>query len=180
VQALLRTAESMGQPLKVLDAVEKANDAQKLILLEKVRKEFGNNLIGKHFALWGLAFKPNTDDMREATSKVIIRGLLDMGATITAYDPVAMGESKRVFGDVAELNYAASPLQALNRADALLIITEWKEFRAISLSDVKNALNTPYVFDGRNIFSKSKAEDAGLKYFSIGRDGAAESMGKSI
>ncbi len=178
VKALIRTAESMGQPLKVLDAVEKANNAQKHILLEKVRKQFGINLNDIHFAIWGLAFKPNTDDMREATSKIIIRGLLDAGATITAYDPVAMNESKRVFGDVAGLNYAGSPLQALNNADALLIITEWKEFRAIDLSDIKSKLNTPYVFDGRNIFSKSKAADIGLQYFSIGRDGAVESIGK--
>lgn len=169
VQALIRTAESIGQPLKVLNAVKEANKAQKRVLLEKVEAKFGSNLKGKHFALWGLAFKPNTDDMREASSRVIIQGLWNMGATISAYDPVAMTESKRIFGDDARMTYADSPIHALDNADALLIVTEWKEFRAQDLSKIKTTLKTPIIIDGRNIYSPHAAKAAGLDYSAIGR-----------
>ena len=169
VQALIRTANSIGQPLKVLNAVEEANEAQKRIMLEKVEAKFGSNLKGKHFALWGLAFKPNTDDMREASSRVIIQGLWDMGATISAYDPVAMIESKRIFGNDARITYADSPMHALDNADALLIVTEWKEFRAADLVQVKRRLKNPNVFDGRNIWNPKEVRSHGLMYSAIGR-----------
>jgi UDPglucose 6-dehydrogenase len=136
VKALIRTAESVGKLFKVLVlvAVAEANESQKHLLLEKVRDKFGSNLEGKHLALWGLAFKPNTNDMREATSRVIIKGLWDMGATISAYDPMAITESKRIFGDDSRMSYADSPIKALDNADALIIVTEWKEFRGIDLA----------------------------------------------
>lgn len=169
VQALIRTADSIGQPMKVLNAVEKANDAQKRILLDKIQTKFGSDLKGKHFALWGLAFKPDTDDMRDATSRVVIQGLWDMGATVTAYDPVAMVESKRVFGQDSRLAYADSPMHALDKADALIIVTEWKEFRAVDFNQIKVLLKNPVVFDGRNIWNPKEVRTHGLEYFTIGR-----------
>jgi len=169
VQALIRTANSIGQPLKVLDAVEAANDAQKYVLIEKIKNKFGSNLNGKHFALWGLAFKPNTDDMREASSRVVINGLWEMGATITAYDPVAMDESKRIFGNDGRLSYADSPQGALCNADALVIVTEWKEFRSLDLHQVKLNLKSPIIFDGRNLYEPTRLAELGIEYFAIGR-----------
>lgn len=169
VQALIRTADSIGQPLQVLNAVEAANEAQKRVLLEKIESKFGSNLSGKNIALWGLAFKPNTDDMREASSRVIIQGLWDFGATVTAYDPVAMPESKRIFGDDTRLNYADSPMAALKDADALAIVTEWKEFRAPDFDAIKAALKTPAIFDGRNMYTPSTVKAHGLEYYAIGR-----------
>jgi UDPglucose 6-dehydrogenase len=169
VQALIRTADSIDQPMKVLNAVEDANDAQKRILLEKIRTKFGSDLKGKHFALWGLAFKPNTDDMREASSRVIIQGLWEMGATVTAYDPVAMTESKRIFGSDPRLGYADSPMAALANADALVIVTEWKEFRAPDFDAVKANLKNPVIFDGRNMYEPAKVKAHGLEYVAIGR-----------
>jgi len=169
VQALIRTADDIGQSMEVLNAVEKANDAQKQILLEKIKSKFGENLSGMKFALWGLAFKPNTDDMREASSRVIIEGLWSMGATVTAYDPVAMTESKRVYGDDARLSYADSSTNALEGADALVIVTEWKEFRAPDFDHIKATLKTPVIFDGRNMYIPSQVKEAGLEYFAIGR-----------
>lgn len=174
VQALIRTADKTGQSLKVLNAVEAANDAQKRVLLEKITKRYGSDLNGKHFALWGLAFKPNTDDMREAPSRVIIQGLWEMGATVTAYDPVAMTESKRIFGDDSRLNYADSPMNALNNADALIIVTEWKEFRATDFNQVKRLLKNPDIFDGRNIWNADDVTSYGLHYFAIGRLSGSE------
>jgi len=169
VQALIRTAESIGQPLKVLNAVEEANDAQKRVLLDKIALRFGNELKGMNFALWGLAFKPNTDDMREASSRVVIQGLWEMGATVTVYDPVAMDESRRIFGDDARLRYADSPMEALEGADALIIVTEWKEFRAPDFARIKAALKTPAIFDGRNMYTPSIVKSYGLEYSAIGR-----------
>lgn len=169
VQALIKSADSISQPLKVLKAVEEANEAQKGILLEKIRARFGTNLKGKHFALWGLAFKPNTDDMREASSQVVIRGLWDLGATVAAYDPVAMAESKRIFGGDPRLTYADSPMGALRDADALLIVTEWKEFRMPDFDAVKTALKSPVVFDGRNMYQPQTVRAHGIEYISIGR-----------
>ena len=141
VQALIRTADSIGQSMKVLNAVEEANEAQKNILLEKIRNKYGSNLSGKHFAIWGLAFKPNTDDMREASSRVIIQGLWDMGATVIAYDPVAMMEAKRIFGADSRICYTDSPMAALTNADALVIVTEWKEFRVPDFDQIRMLLN---------------------------------------
>ena len=169
VQALIRTADSIGQPLKVLNAVEEANDAQKRVLLEKIKAKFGHDLKGKKFAVWGLAFKPNTDDMREASSRVIIQGLWDLGATVTAYDPVAMTESRRIFGDDPRLQYADTPMAALKDADALAIVTEWKEFRAPDFDAIKATLKTPAIFDGRNMYTPAQVKAHGLEYYAIGR-----------
>jgi len=169
VKALIKTGTDSGHPLHVLNAVEDANDAQKLVLVDKIVAEFGADLTGKHFALWGLAFKPNTDDMREAPSRVIIAELFRRGATVTAYDPVAMTEARRVFGNDERLRYAERPMQALDGADALVIVTEWKEFRSPDFDAIKAKLKSPVIFDGRNIFDPAMPRQAGLTYLSIGR-----------
>ncbi len=167
VKALIRTAARFGHDLKVLNAVENANALQKVVLVRKVCKVFGESLKGLRFAIWGLAFKPNTDDMREAPSRVIIKELIDRGASICAYDPVAMDEAKRVIEE--PINYAINPLQALQGADALLIVTEWKEFRSPDFEEMARLLKTKRVFDGRNIYEPSVARAAGLIYEGIGR-----------
>ncbi|MCK6394500.1 UDP-glucose/GDP-mannose dehydrogenase family protein [Zoogloea sp.] len=169
VKALIKTGADAGHALRVLNAVEDANDAQKLVLVDKVVAHFGEDLSGKHFALWGLAFKPNTDDMREAPSRVIIAELFRRGATVTAYDPVAMDETRRIFGDEPRLRYAERPMQALDGADALLIVTEWKEFRSPDFGVIKAKLKSPVIFDGRNVFDPQLPREAGLTYLSIGR-----------
>jgi len=169
VQALLRSGAENGAGLKVLQAVEDANEAQKSVLLNKIRARFGEDLSGMRFALWGLAFKPNTDDMRAASSRVVIEGLWKMGATVVAYDPVAMTESRRIFGDDPRLSYATSPFGALEEADALVIVTEWKEFRAPEFDDIKKALKSPVIFDGRNLYQPKLVTTHGLEYHAIGR-----------
>jgi UDPglucose 6-dehydrogenase len=170
VQALIRTArQDAGLNLQVLSAVKAANDAQKLVLPNKVRQRFGGELGGRHFALWGLAFKPNTDDMREAPSGYIIRSLIETGATVTAYDPVAISEAQRSFGPLRGLRYADSPLSALVGADALLIATEWKEFRSPDFDAVVAALKQPLIFDGRNMYSRRTMRNKGIEYIAIGR-----------
>ncbi|GAB2896738.1 UDP-glucose/GDP-mannose dehydrogenase family protein [Uliginosibacterium flavum] len=169
VKALIRTAADAGLQLKVLQAVEDANDAQKQVLLDKLVARFGEDLSGKHFAIWGLSFKPNTDDMREAPSRVMIIELFKRGATVSAYDPVAMEEARRIFGDAAGLTYADRPMAALTNADALLIVTEWKEFRSPDFEAIKAALKSPVVFDGRNMYDPELPRAAGLEYSSIGR-----------
>lgn len=170
VKALIHTGQvDGGMDLHVLKAVEHANDLQKHVLVNKVQQVFGINLTGKHFALWGLAFKPNTDDMREAPSRVIVNALLAAGATITAYDPVAMDEARRALGDLAGLNYAKTAKAALADADALLIVTEWKEFRSPDFRFMRNALKAKTVFDGRNLYEPQIIRDQGLAYHPIGR-----------
>jgi UDPglucose 6-dehydrogenase len=169
VQALERTAREAGQKLKVLQAVEDANEAQKKVLTEKIVKRFGEKLDGKVFALWGLAFKPNTDDMREAPSRVLIADLLARGATVRAYDPVAMHETQRIFGSEPRIAYADSPMAALDGADALAIVTEWKEFRAPDFGAMKSKLKSAVVFDGRNLYEPAHPRAAGLEYHAIGR-----------
>jgi UDPglucose 6-dehydrogenase len=169
VQALIRTADENGRQLKVLQAVEDANEAQKHLLLEKIDARMGKDLAGKHFALWGLAFKPNTDDMRAASSRVVIEGLLARGATVSAYDPVAMNEARRIFGDEPRLTYADAPNGALANADALVIVTEWKEFRVPNFELLKSALKQPLIFDGRNLYVPSQVRGHGFEYFAIGR-----------
>jgi UDPglucose 6-dehydrogenase len=154
--------------LKVLTAVEEANDAQKHVLTRKLKTRFGD-LNGKHFALWGLAFKPNTDDMREAASRELIADLFDAGATVSAYDPVAMHEAQRVFGDEPRLRYAENPMGALDQADALVIVTEWKEFRSPDFEAIKATLKNPVIFDGRNLYDPKFVRGAGIEYFAIGR-----------
>lgn len=169
VKALIATAKENGQVLKVLTAVEDANDAQKKVLPEKVKSIFGANLEGKRFALWGLAFKPNTDDMREAPSRSIVADLVAAGATLTAYDPVAMHEARRVFSDQHAITFAENPLAACEGADALLIATEWKEFRSPDFDAINKALKSPLIFDGRNLYDPSVPQALGFKYFAIGR-----------
>lgn len=169
VKALIRTAADAGQGLKVLQAVEDANEAQKRVLVEKIVARFGEDLSGMRFAVWGLAFKPNTDDMREAPSRVIIDELFKRGAMVTAYDPVAMTEAKRIFGDDDRLHYAERPMQALDGADALVIVTEWKEFRSPDFDAIKAKLKSPVIIDGRNMFAPELPREAGLEYCGIGR-----------
>lgn len=179
VQALLRTGEGLGQDLKVLNAVEQANARQKSVLIEKIVARFGADLTGRRFAVWGLAFKPNTDDMREAPSRVLIGELLRRGASVVAYDPVALAEARRVFAGVAGLSYAERAMAALEGADALVIVTEWKEFRSPDFGAVKAALKVPVVFDGRNMYAPALPESAGLEYHAIGRLTAASRAAQS-
>ena len=169
VRALIRTAQGAGRSLKVLQAVEAANDAQKNVLGQKITRRFGEDLGGMSFALWGLAFKPNTDDMRDAPSRALIADLLARGASIRAYDPVATQEAKRVFGDNPHIVYATTPMEALDGADALAIVTEWKEFRSPDFDAIKARLKQPVVFDGRNLYDPATPRKAGLEYFAIGR-----------
>lgn len=169
VQALQRTARvDAGIVLRVLNAVEDANDAQKHILTAKLKARFPS-LQGKRFALWGLAFKPSTDDMREAPSRYLISDLFEAGATVTEYDPVSMEEAKRIYGEEPRLSYAAKPLDALDGADGLIIVTEWKEFRSIDFEVIKGRLKTPVIFDGRNLYNPALVREAGIEYFAIGR-----------
>ena len=170
VKALIATAKENGQTLKVLTAVDAANDDQKSVLAKKVKSRFGGDLRGKHFALWGLAFKPNTDDMREAPSLKIVADLIAAGATISAYDPVAMHEARRAFADQPGLSFADSVLNACCHADALLIATEWKEFRSPDFDAVKAALKSPVIFDGRNLYDPTVLKEIGFEYFAIGRN----------
>ncbi len=169
VQALVRTAHAAGQDLKVLQAVEGANEAQKHVLAKKIVAHFGEDLSGKKVALWGLAFKPNTDDMREAPSRVLIAELFKRGARVRAYDPVAIHETQRIYGAEPRLEYAQNPMDALEGADMLAIVTEWKEFRAPDFSTIKAKLKTPVIFDGRNLYEPAHVRAAGLEYFAIGR-----------
>ena len=169
IQALQHTAGEYGVQLTIVDSVEKANRTQKQRLLEKVRGRFGEHLDGRRFALWGLSFKPNTDDMREAPSRVVINGLLARGASVTAYDPVAMEEGKRVFAKESGVRFASSTVGALDDADALIIVTEWKEFRSPDFEDMKKRLKTPVIFDGRNLYDPAMMRELGMEYFSVGR-----------
>ena len=169
VQALIRIGDQQNVSLGVLAAVEAANNAQKTLLTEKIAARFGDRLDGLHFAVWGLAFKPNTDDMREAPSVVLIRQLIERGASVAAYDPVAIAEAKRVFGDLHGLSFADQAAHVLEGAHALVIVTEWKEFRSADLTTIAKQLALPVVFDGRNILEPSLARAAGLEYFGVGR-----------
>jgi UDPglucose 6-dehydrogenase len=169
VKALQHTARQQGRPLRILEAVEAANEAQKLRLVDKITARLGNELDGRTFALWGLAFKPNTDDMREAPSRAIVGALAARGAKIVAYDPVAMAEARRAFGETPALSYAASPMAALRGADALIVATEWTEFRSPDFDAIRAALAQPLVFDGRNLYDPARVLAAGLEYFGIGR-----------
>ncbi len=169
VQALNRTARDAGSELRVLRAVEEANEFQKGVLGRKILAEFGGTLAGRRIALWGLAFKPNTDDMREAPSRRVVADLLEHGAEIRAYDPVAMQEARRIFGAEPRIAYAESPMAALDGADALVIVTEWKEFRSPDFEAMKRRLGSPLVFDGRNLYDPAALRAAGFRYHAIGR-----------
>ncbi len=168
VQALLRAAQDHGTPLRLLGAVEDVNNDQKTILVRKARQRFGS-LAGRRFALWGLAFKPNTDDMREAPSRSVMEALWIEGATVAAYDPIAADECRRIYGDRADLVMAASPLEAVHGADALMIVTEWKEFRSPSFDELRDRLKAPVIFDGRNLYDPATVARHGLEYHSVGR-----------
>jgi UDPglucose 6-dehydrogenase len=171
VKALINTASGYDEELQILRAVEAVNNTQKRLLGRKIRTCFGSDLSGLHFALWGLSFKPNTDDMREAPSRALIADLLDSGATITAYDPAAVGEARRIFEGEERMDYANSPIAALENADALVIVTEWKEFHSPDFEKIKEKLRTPHIFDGRNLFDPQIVASYGLAYHGIGRKG---------
>jgi UDPglucose 6-dehydrogenase len=169
VQALIRTAKNNGYEPKILDAVEAVNYAQKKVIVQKVINRFGNDLAGKTFAVWGLSFKPETDDMREAASITIINELTALGARIKAYDPKAVHEAKACYlkGNNA-VEYVDSKYSALQGADAMILITEWKEFRSPDFEEIKKSLINPVIFDGRNQYKKEKLAELGFEYYQIG------------
>ena len=167
VKALINTAKQNNYPMRILQAVEEVNDEQKSLLFHKLEKHFNGDLKGKRIAIWGLAFKPETDDMREAPSLVLIEKLLAAGCEVYAYDPVAVEESKRRIGDV--IHYAKDIYDAVVDADALMLVTEWKEFRMPSWSAIKKLMATPLVLDGRNIYDIKEMEENGFVYHCIGR-----------
>ena len=170
VQALLHLAQGdEGPALRVLDAVHQANAAQTTMLPRKVKRHFGGDLTGKRIAVWGLAFKPNTDDMREAPSREIVRALVDAGASVCAYDPVAHKEAQRVLEGVDRLDFAPTAMDAVRDADALVVVTEWKEFRSPDFAQLKDTMKQAVIFDGRNIYEPSVVREAGFRYFGVGR-----------
>src|SRR5437870_9680707 len=169
VKALQRTAQDAGKPLRVVNAVDEVNEAQKHVLGFKIRDRFANQLRGKCIAIWGLAFKANTDDMREAPSLALIDDLVAAGATIRAYDPAAADEAKRIFAESRSVTIVAHALDALEGADALAIVTEWQEFRSPDFAAIKKALKTPAIFDGRNLHDPAALRTHGLEYYPIGR-----------
>ena len=173
VRALLATAQGQGQPLRLLEAVDEVNRHQKQLLAARVVERFGADLGGRRFALWGLAFKPDTDDMREAPSRTLIEALLARGATVCAHDPVAMDESRRLFGEAPGLSHAESPMAALQGADALVIVTEWKAYRSPDFEAMRQRLRQPVIFDGRNLYDPALMAALGFDYKPIGRTAAA-------
>jgi len=169
VKALQRSAVEAGRPLRVLEAVEQVNEAQKHVLTSKIKRKFGENLAGKRFALWGLAFKANTDDMREASSLTLIGDLTEAGAAVRAYDPAAAHEAKKIFAEQAAVEIVASAPAALEGADALVVITEWQEFRSPDFAAIKAKLKSPAIFDGRNLYDPKVLKSLGFEYYPIGR-----------
>ncbi|MFQ5568331.1 MAG: UDP-glucose dehydrogenase family protein [Rhodothermales bacterium] len=178
VQALARTAEDHGYHFKILESVLDVNDSQRSVLVDKLRDYFGGSLAGRHIAVWGLAFKANTDDIREAPAHVVIRGLLAEGATVTAFDPEAMATTRAVLGDT--IRYVENVYDALNGADALAICTEWHEFRRPNLEKMKARMKQPVIFDGRNLFKARRMAEAGFTYYSIGRPHYASHTEKTV
>lgn len=169
VQALIRTADSIDFDAKLLKAVESRNNKQKSVLFKKILKHFNSQLSGKIFALWGLSFKPNTDDMREAPSRVLMEALWQAGAIVQAYDPEAMEEAQRIYGHRDNLILCDTKESALKGADALVIVTEWQEFKAPDINFIKQQLNQPVIFDGRNLYEPKRMQQKNIVYFSIGR-----------
>jgi len=169
VKALERTAKEIGYHAELLNAVENVNNRQKHRLFEKISSHYQGNLKGKVFALWGLAFKPNTDDMRDAPSRVLLEALIEAGATVQAYDPEAIEEAQRIYGNKAGLSYSQSPVDALKGADALAIVTEWKQFRSPDFDLLNTSLTDKVIFDGRNMFEPAIVSRSGLQYYAIGR-----------
>jgi UDPglucose 6-dehydrogenase len=188
VQALIRTAAGIGEHLRILEAVEDVNHAQKEVLVRKITKTLGEDLRGRTFAVWGLAFKPNTDDMREAPSRRVIADLLARGAQVRAYDPVATEEARRVFAmdlenapeHLARLHFTGTQDETLAGADALVIVTEWKEFKAPDFAHLKAVLKTPRIFDGRNLYEPDAMSELGIDYYSIGRPHVASQNGSGV
>jgi UDPglucose 6-dehydrogenase len=168
VKALLQTGKQQGLSLRILDAVELVNDDQKLTMVKKAQARFGD-LKGRTFALWGLAFKPNTDDMREAPSRAIVEALWELGAKVRVYDPIAMHEFSRTYGERADLVYCKTPMEAAVGADALMVVTEWKEFRSPDFTKLKGSLKNAIVFDGRNMYDPKQMQNHGYEYYGIGR-----------
>jgi UDPglucose 6-dehydrogenase len=169
VAALLRTGAEHGVELKVVRAVEQANDRQKGVLVEKIVRRFGEGLEGRRFGIWGLAFKPNTDDMREAPSRVVIEALRRRGAQVVGYDPVAMTQAGGNYRDDPGVSFAASAFDAAKGADALVIVTEWKAFRSPDFEGLRKALRQPIIFDGRNLYDPATVAAHGFEYHGIGR-----------
>ena len=169
VQALYRTAQEVGYNAKLLGAVEDVNDRQKSVLVDKIVARFGDDLSGYKFAVWGLAFKPETDDMREAPSRTIMEALWKRGATIAAYDPVATEEAVRIYGERDDLNLVDDPYKALDDADALIVVTEWKEFRSPEIDDMDKRMKSRVIFDGRNIYQPEQFASHDFEYSGIGR-----------
>ncbi|MEJ2455541.1 MAG: UDP-glucose/GDP-mannose dehydrogenase family protein [Candidatus Thiodiazotropha sp.] len=169
VSALERTAHEVGYEAQLLTAVEAVNYRQKRVLCEKIERHFNGQLKGKTFALWGLAFKPNTDDMREAPSRVVMETLWKAGAKVKAYDPEAMDECRRIYGERDDLVYCADNLEALQDADALVVVTEWQMFRSPDFDFMKQTMNAPVVFDGRNLYDPERMQAEGFSYYAIGR-----------
>lgn len=171
VQALERAARALGYHAQILEAVEQVNYRQKELLFHKIKNHFGGDLRGKVIALWGLAFKPNTDDMREAPSRVLMQALWDAGAKVQAYDPEAMDEAARIYGSRSDLSLCSSPEAALRHADALAVATEWKVFRSPNFDAIAEALADPVIFDGRNLYDPKYLKARGFAYYAIGRNG---------
>ena len=163
----MTTAKEAGEPLQILDAVEAVNAKQKSLFLDKIRAKFGDDLEGLRFGLWGLSFKPQTDDMREAPSLVLIEGLLERGATVSAYDPEAMEEARHILGD--KVRFADSKMEAIEGVDALILVTEWHEFRNPDWEGVTAAMRQKVIFDGRNIFDPNQVRSWGYDYHGVGR-----------
>jgi UDPglucose 6-dehydrogenase len=170
VRAIARTAAGVGIDLQLLAAVERVNEAQKQVLVGKIAGRFGDRLAGRRFALWGLAFKANTDDMREAPSRVLVAELLRRGASVSLYDPAALAEARRIFGAEPRVSYGDSPLAAADGADALAIVTEWKEFRSPDFAGLRARLKQPVIFDGRNLYDPAELRRLGFEYYPIGRE----------
>ena len=164
---MIRTGDEYGYSMGVLKAVESVNEKQKTILFQKILKHYQGDLKGRHFGLWGLSFKPATDDMREAPALILIELLLEAGATVTAFDPVAMEECRRKIGN--RIQYASHMYDALQEADAMIVVTEWQEFKVPKFTYIEKALKEKVIFDGRNIYSPEQMEEFGYTYYGIGR-----------
>ncbi|UCC82276.1 MAG: UDP-glucose/GDP-mannose dehydrogenase family protein [Gemmatimonadota bacterium] len=171
VKALLRTAKDHGYDFKILTAVEEVNEVQKRLFLQKVVDHFGEDLSGRTIAIWGLAFKPGTDDMRESPSIVLIEGLLERGAEVRGHDPAALNSARRIFGD--RVAYCELEYEALQGADALIVMTDWLDYRNPNMQRIRDDLKTPVVFDARNLYESSKMRELGFKYYPLGREAVA-------
>ena len=169
VKALQRMGAEAGRPLRVVAAVAQANEAQKHLLADKIKARFGNNLKGKRFAVWGLTFKPNTDDMREAPSLTLVADLIAAGAEIRAYDPVAGDQARKIFSGEKNIELKTTAKEALEGCDALAVVTEWAEFRSPDFAALKKSLKTPAIFDGRNLYDPAMVRSLGFEYFPVGR-----------